>query len=137
MKTPRASAMASSVSTAIVCSPGAMNRCSCSNSWRVRTRREGPDAVRVKSRLQIFANRCRRPLAAGREGRPVVDVDEGWDRVGSDDDVAAENLEVERGGDVCGQRARHGVVARIRGNAVGCPTMEKIGYADSTQHPLS
>src|SRR5262245_8421858 len=129
--------MASSDSSAIVCSPGAMNRCSCSNSWRVRARSEGPDAVRVKACLQIVANRRRRALAARRERRPVVDVDESWPMIAIDHEIAAEDLEIECGRNPRGDGASDGFVPRLRGDAVGFLTMEKVRSADGVELQLA
>src|SRR6185503_18368134 len=90
-----------------------MYRCSSSNSALVRARDQTWVPGSIHSPHEVVGYRLRRPVAAGRKGGPVVQIDQRLFARRSDDDIATEDFEPGGGGGTVGQPAERSNIERI------------------------
>src|SRR6266567_2304877 len=98
-----------------------MNRCSSSNSALVRGREETGVPTSIEAPRKVVGNGRGRAVAARRERRPVVQIDDGEAAGGTDNRIAAENIEADdrrRMSGQAGQRRRLERVPRVGGARV-------------------
>src|SRR5262245_46056734 len=90
-----------------------MYRCSSSNSALVRARDQTWVPGSIHSPHEVVGYRLRRPVAAGRHGGPIVQIDQRLLARRSDDDIATENLEPGGGSRTLSQPAKRSDIERI------------------------
>src|SRR5258708_28025735 len=90
-----------------------MNRCSSSNSALVRGRKETGDPTSIEAPRKVVGNGRGRAVAARRERRPIVQINDGDAAGGTDNRIAAKNIEADDRRSASGQAGQRPPGARM------------------------